>query len=175
MSMNPETITRGSIPEEIQYPMNFSNFVETLLTAGIPGITPYFIRASQFVPTGATKILTVNVPNGAAGMLIKERTLYADTFSPNLLVTAEVDTNSPLLESVPMNSAIKLSGSFVRIVQTKTVYTIQNNDVSDITFYDDTQVALLSSEAMRRLIEPIFQYGGTIINDLASYSRNATA
>ena len=157
------------------FPLNFDDFVEALVSTGLGGIEGQYWRDSVLVPaasggTAGSAALKISVPSGAGAILIYRRDLYMDNYTSDVTVTANNDTQSNFLSDIPMIASLTLTGAFQGIITSGTTFTLTNNGSVDSTFFVDSQVLILTPDNLQTIVQPVLDLNSQIVQGIANFA-----
>ncbi len=157
-----------SARSHISLPMEYTNLLEILLAARKAGdVFPYFVRSVTTVQAGTTTQIETTVPPGDIASVVYLLKLRVDTDSSEFLVTLQVDNLPPLFVEAPMTVSVDIQGAFLPPTHTKGTYILTNNDSVDITFTEDVQLAVMTSDFVKAVWTPLLNGQYNLITDLA--------
>lgn len=152
----------------VNFPLTFTNFLETVLAADVSGVTPFYDRSITVVKAGTTSELIGHIPQGNIGSLVYKHTMDVSVHTNEFLMTHITDNNPPLINQAPMNSTLSVLGVFLGPVENKITHILTNNDSVDITFMEELQAVVMDQHFVREVFNPLMRAQGILLQDMGA-------
>jgi hypothetical protein len=138
-------------------PMSYEDLLQVMLQGAKASTQPVYQRMTMVVPpNGMPMQMVMTVPSGETQSMVYHHTMTADFFSPDILVTHQVDNNPPLVDNAPLVLPIRLLGAFLPPIRSQMVHTVTNNSSQDVLFVADMQMVQMTDTYLRDIYIPLF-------------------
>lgn len=152
----------------LSLPLPYDQLMQVVLAASKVGeVFPYFERTVTLVPAGQTAEVTTQIPTGDMANVVYVHKMRTDISSSEFLVTLQSDDLPSLVYAVPMTYEVDILGAFLPPVRTRGTHILTNNDTVDITFTQETQLVIMTSDFVKSVWRPIVEGQFGLLGDIA--------